>query len=767
MAPLSLLSVLQNRIAVLETELRHAQAEKVAAYNGSRYLLDLLVSAPKAKGANEQHYHEELTKIKTRLQATKQENTRLKTKLRKASVGHILASRGIKGTKFRCENAGLEKEERRRGHESSETLLDDPTPAEIIDRYPAAASFSSGKGSPPRFNSPAPKRSSLELSQEQPLIALDIYEADSYGFLADTQRAPNQSVEHSKSHKSLPRYVHFFENNKPKAEQDQKNSRQIPQTKRNTLFSYSDGDETDSDPLKVPREAQSHSLPTNDSAGSVSSPRRYSQIKIDTSAASLNKPVVPARVDPPPKIGSTDPTRVEAKDIHHMAHSNGKSPLLPVLNIPVKAKTGLDVSRAVAEWVDGFNKSGSSQGLTSSEISRPYVEARVKEPRYSPNWGGQNVFKSEKDLNSAVQINGQVAGPYDLRFPDLFRFGLRYRPLERECDVLRTVIISNLPHGATIKAVLELVRGGLVVQATLLDSMSITGSKTAMICFLHALPAAEYVDFTRQHPLQVCGKTIQANLVSTPTWPMPIHLKKAIYDHDHTRCLEIANFPRKISRADLRHDLRISNSMCTDMIESLDMNPEGILSIRFSGVHYAGQAYGKLTTHRKYLGLRVSRAPDPCALPLATLLETYENADESAAAEVKETGLSDPYCSPEDKLGQDSRKASVVETSSDEETTNGNGSTGATSLESPSDGEQEAECVPSREQKTENSANLQISPCPLDLNPRVSESKPALSLTLSTPRQPAPDGRHENSSAGSTSAPIIRPTSPSDHIMSH
>ncbi len=214
MAPLSLLSTLQNRIAVLEVELRYTQAEKAAAHEGTRYLLNLLASASTTKGSNEQCYKEELARIKSRLQATKLENIRLKSRLRRVSVGHVLASRGIRGTKFQQEDSRSEEEEHQQSYGSSETLLDDPTPAEIIDHYPAATSFSSGGGTPPEQYSPPHHPSSLAQSPDQPLISLETHETNSYAFLEDPQLALHQSIENGKSHKPPPPYVHYFSNNR-------------------------------------------------------------------------------------------------------------------------------------------------------------------------------------------------------------------------------------------------------------------------------------------------------------------------------------------------------------------------------------------------------------------------------------------------------------------------------------------------------------------------------------------------------------------------
>ncbi|KAI9697671.1 MAG: hypothetical protein M1836_004621 [Candelina mexicana] len=737
MAPLSLLSTLQNRIAVLEVELRHSQAEKVAAYDGSRYLLNLLTSTLNPKESEDPHYYDELHRVKARLQATKLENVRLKSKLRKASVGHILASRGIKGTKFLGGDARSDEGEHQGSQEPSETLLDDPTPVEIIDRYPAATSFSSAEGSLAKSNSPPQQRSALPISPGQHLISLETYEADSYAFLADPQGAPHSAIGEGKHHKPPPPYVQFFADKKVEAGQNQV-SQEDPQCKENTLFSYSDDDNFDSDPSIVRGNVSNDPTKKEFQGGSIhiASSTNGSNAGLAMSKWAMRAPpTATARINSYPMIGPRDHISTKAKDLQCAAPGNDLDPLLSVSKSPVIGQKGLDVSTEVAKWVNNFNQSGSSQELIAPKASRPYIEARVKEPRYGSNWGAQKIFRSEDEHESTLQNNQRTAGPKDRTFPDLFRFGLRYQPLEREADALRTVMVSNLPHDVTMNAVLDKIRGGMVVWASLLDSVKIKGSMSAMVTFLHPVPAAEYVDFAREHPVQVCGQTITVDLLPTPTWPMAISLKKAIYDHGHTRCLEIINFPRRISRAELMQDLRISESLRINMIESLEMSQEGILSIRFTGVHYAGQAYGKLTAYRKYFGIRVTRTPDPCALPLETLLESALKIDNAVTTDIKLEDHTKERCGLPKELPSKSRTGSVIETSSEEESDNREASTGATSIVSHSDDGQGKRSDLFTKKGSESFFDAPSTPHTKNLDPSAPNFKPTLSPASSNSQQ--------------------------------
>lgn len=229
------------------------------------------------------------------------------------------------------------------------------------------------------------------------------------------------------------------------------------------------------------------------------------------------------------------------------------------------------------------------------------------------------LFDSAQERAVAVSIHKNGVGRDEHMFPGMFRYGLCYSPDPSEGDVYRTISISGLASTVTVNMLLEKVRGGVVVSVKLLDTTTITGSHTALIFFLHEQAAVLFEDFAIKHPLVFDGRRAKVELLSKPTWPMPIPLQKAIYEHGHTRCLTLHNFPRTVSPEVLRRDLRVCSVMVRDHVESMNMRPDSVLELRFESIWTAGRAYGVLTCYRKYRQCRVAFSPDPCAQPLPIL----------------------------------------------------------------------------------------------------------------------------------------------------
>lgn len=259
---------------------------------------------------------------------------------------------------------------------------------------------------------------------------------------------------------------------------------------------------------------------------------------------------------------------------------------------------------------------------SSSTIAVPVDECYFESPTpelfhpTDPKWFSPQIFSSQAERDGAIDVNRHHAGPNDLRFPDLFRHGIRFSPDPSERDLYRTILVSDLGLNSTIAGLLDKVRGGLVVSAMLLDTVTITGKKTALIVFHHEHEAKACEENAKLHPIAFDGLTARVELVPTPTWPESIMLRKAINDHHHTRCLEVHKFPRRINPSMLRRDLRICSAIASNGIEYIAMRAENILELRFTSIQYAGQAFGILTTYRDYRQCVPRFVPDPCAQPL-------------------------------------------------------------------------------------------------------------------------------------------------------
>ena len=222
-----------------------------------------------------------------------------------------------------------------------------------------------------------------------------------------------------------------------------------------------------------------------------------------------------------------------------------------------------------------------------------------------------------------------------MSYPGFFKYGIHYVPKVNEVDLYRTIIISGLPLSVTMEAVLDKVRGGIVIDAKLLDTIKITGSNTALVTFLYGRSALAYEDHVKQHPIAFGNAFAQVAVVPTPTWPLPVSLRSAIEELGHTRCFEVRNFPRSIFLSAVRQELRSSPVMKSDSLESMKLVGDGVLEMRFSSIRAAAYSSVLFRKTLRYRGCTVKTIPDPCAQSLETLLEPTAtcNAFEKDSAE--------------------------------------------------------------------------------------------------------------------------------------
>lgn len=273
----------------------------------------------------------------------------------------------------------------------------------------------------------------------------------------------------------------------------------------------------------------------------------------------------------------------------------------------------------------GASKPGGANGFrASSNVDAPaakvssynsHGQAAVAANFCIPNWPTKSFTLSTLERERAIFIHQQSCGDYEDRFPELFKYGIRFRPEPARPDVYRTVVMDYLPKEVTMFAVLLKVRCGVVADARLLDTVSITGYLSALITFVHEHSAKTFVSGARKTPLRFGGAEARVTLVPTPTWPMRSNLRSSITDHGHTRCLELQNFPHRVTPAELERDLCVHPAMTTHRMEAKRKRLDGSLELRFTSIKHAHRAYGKLTNIGPYMQCTIKHLPDPCAQP--------------------------------------------------------------------------------------------------------------------------------------------------------
>lgn len=131
-----------------------------------------------------------------------------------------------------------------------------------------------------------------------------------------------------------------------------------------------------------------------------------------------------------------------------------------------------------------------------------------------PRWNTAKIFDSRSERDNAAIINQRDAGFKDLRFPDLFRYGVRYVPNDGERNVYLTVKIARLPVDITLIAVTNKVRGGMLVDVKLLYTAAITGTKTCLITFFQEDAALNFEEHCSRYSIIFNGVVAHVEAIS-------------------------------------------------------------------------------------------------------------------------------------------------------------------------------------------------------------------------------------------------------------
>lgn len=241
----------------------------------------------------------------------------------------------------------------------------------------------------------------------------------------------------------------------------------------------------------------------------------------------------------------------------------------------------------------------------------------------------------------AVDINNDEILAQEGQAAKLNRFrylnvcGLCFNPRDEEQGVYRTVIISKLSKQCTMTDLLSKIRGGMILDAKMLNTFAITKYKSAMLTFVEGSTAVDLEEHAKQHPLSIAGHTVEVSLVEVPTRPISFRLKLDISNNHCTRCLHVRNFPRHIAPLELRLSLRPLIGSKLDFVESMAMNAEGVLELRFLSIMAAQEAFALLSSKSKYQKCLITYAADPCAQPWKSA-ETAKGTDVSQPGTQKE-----------------------------------------------------------------------------------------------------------------------------------
>ena len=194
--------------------------------------------------------------------------------------------------------------------------------------------------------------------------------------------------------------------------------------------------------------------------------------------------------------------------------------------------------------------------------------------------------------------------------PLFFTYGIRYSPKGNFEKVSYRVLLTNLPVGLPIHVLMSKIRGGMVVSCVLLDTESTTGTWSALVRFRNPDGPSAFKNFAIKNQLKFKDQPVFVRLLGTPSYPLSVEERKNIFIHHHTRCLRVKNFKPKPEKL---HRLLGSKVERNVTIEYIEKSADNVLTVRFTAVRYASQAFEVFRSRHEIMNRDISFTPDPCA----------------------------------------------------------------------------------------------------------------------------------------------------------
>ncbi|KAK6613801.1 hypothetical protein H4I96_00122 [Botrytis cinerea] len=286
--------------------------------------------------------------------------------------------------------------------------------------------------------------------------------------------------------------------------------------------------------------------------------------------------------------------------LQQRAHAN-------FINVPTPAvlKAGFELSSAKA--VRGHDYANQIQANRNAYYDRfntrnSHASTRFRSPELPDLTPGTTVWTTPQQRDGEIMTHMGDCDPKNRSIPDYFRYGILYVPGYEDHDILRSVHIGGIPEDMDLRDVLARVRGGRIYSAVLLNTMKLTGSKSALVTFINQEDAKAYVEYANAHPITLRATDSDAKNVAKAIVTL-IHTP-------HTLSLQ-ENLRRSLSStvlASSRNEFR-ANSLLEWYIDD-----EGTLRMEFSSMDEARSAFGLLTKSSGYreFGLFLQFEKDNC-----------------------------------------------------------------------------------------------------------------------------------------------------------
>ncbi|KAI4225683.1 MAG: hypothetical protein L6R36_003726 [Xanthoria steineri] len=169
----------------------------------------------------------------------------------------------------------------------------------------------------------------------------------------------------------------------------------------------------------------------------------------------------------------------------------------------------------------------------------------------------------------------------------------------------RTILLQNLPDLVTHKDIVDIVRGGL-----LLDVYLRTQDKSASVSFVDGSSAQAFLSYAKRNGVYLRGRRLSFEW-SERQFYMPGHVASKIRI-GATRNLIIRSVKQNVTDERLREDLDHIHNLVIISISFVDGN----VYLSLNSIHNALFARTCMMSRAMYRGMKIDWYPDECALPL-------------------------------------------------------------------------------------------------------------------------------------------------------
>ncbi|KAK3944258.1 hypothetical protein QBC46DRAFT_172450 [Diplogelasinospora grovesii] len=283
----------------------------------------------------------------------------------------------------------------------------------------------------------------------------------------------------------------------------------------------------------------------------------------------------PQLAPPPPETSFTSATSDGGAPLR-------TSPPTPAPNLPDQTRSTFAGNRYTT----------ASGGIGTGDYSSPRA---IPRHRGQPAWMTDDV---EEDDNTSC--GGSIPDDEPVS-PKAVAKGKSQRPAtEREC--MRTLHLSNLAEGTTHSDIIDVVRGGI-----LLDVFIRSSERSASVSFAYAEDAQGFFNYVRKHDLYIRNKRIEVKW-SDFQFVLPGQVAAKIRQ-GATRNLVIRRCDAKHTEQSIREDLDHIHNLSVVKVEFIG----GDCFISLNSIHNAIYAQMCMMSRAKYKSSKIEWGPDECS----------------------------------------------------------------------------------------------------------------------------------------------------------